>query len=193
MIKIGFFVQRRNLEITLLECSKCGKEIIDENSSYCAYCGNPFDSTKQIRTLSISAGIFLIISSVFSLVLGFIGLLNYFVAPETYAANAQYYASIGLTEADFLANYLGFLFFGILTVAVFVPGFIGGTSTLFNKNYKLSLTSTIIVFCASIASLIIIWFYGYGYSDAVLFSEIPILVFSILSTFLVIKSKREFY
>ena len=176
-----------------MECSNCGKEIIDENSSYCAYCGNPFDSTKQIVKLSNSSATFLIFSSVFTLVLGVIGILNYQAAPANYAANAQYYASIGLTEADFLANYLGFLFFGILNVAVFVPGFIGGLSTLFKKNYKLSLISSIIVFCASIASLIIIWFYEYGYSDIVLFSEIPIFVFSILSTYLVIKSKREFF
>ena len=127
-----------------------------------------------------------------TLVFGVIGLLNYQTGPASYAANAQYYASIGLTEADFLASYLGFLFFGILNVATFVPGFIGGTSTLFKKSYKLSLISAIIVFCASVVSFIIIWFYGYGYSDIVLFSEIPILVFSILSIFLVIKSKQEF-
>ena len=176
-----------------MECSKCGKEIIDENSSFCAYCGNPFDSVEQKVKLANSSATFLVFSSVFSLVLGVIGLLNYLAAPANYAANAQYYASIGLTEADFLANYLGFLFFGILNVAVFVPGFIGGTSALFKKNYKLSLTSAIIVFCASLGSLIIIWFYGYGYSDIVLFSEIPILIFSILSTYLLIKSKPEFF
>lgn len=176
-----------------MECSKCGKEIIDEKSSYCAYCGNPFDSTEKKVKLSNNSAIFLIFSSVFSLVLGVIGLLNYLAAPANYAANAQYYASIGVTEADFLANYFGFLLFGILNVAVFVPGFIGGTSTLFKKNYKLSLISAIIVFGISIASLIVIWFYGYGYSDIVLFSEIPILIFSVLSIFLMIKSKQEFY
>jgi hypothetical protein len=165
---------------------------MDETSNYCAYCGNPFDSKEQKVNLSNSSATFLILSSVFTLVFGIIGLLNYQAGPASYAANAQYYSSIGVTEADFLASYLGFLFFGILNVAAFVPGFIGGTSTLFKKSYRLSLITAIIVFCASIASFIIIWYYGYGYSDIVLFSEIPIIVFSILSIFLILKSKQDF-
>ena len=176
----------------MLNCAECGKEIVDESSSFCAYCGNSFDLKKSNRELLSTAAILLIISSVFALVFGAIGILNFQAAPASYAANAQYYASINVTEADFMATYLGFLFFGVTNVIAFIPGFLGGISTLFKKSYKISLITSIVVLFSSIVTFIIIQYYAYGYSDSVLFSEIPMLIFSILSIFLITKAKKEF-
>jgi DNA-directed RNA polymerase subunit RPC12/RpoP len=60
-----------------LNCADCGKEIIDEDSSFCAYCGNPFESKKNKTELLGGAAILIIIAATFTLALGVIGLMNY--------------------------------------------------------------------------------------------------------------------
>jgi hypothetical protein len=164
-----------------LNCAECGKEINDENSSFCAYCGASFDSKKKNPGLLVGSAILLILAATFTAGIGVIGIINY-------QATAAYIIEVG---GD-ISIYFGFLLFGIIDLIAFVPGLLGGTSTLFKKSYKLSLITAIIVFCSSIANFIIIEYYAYGYADIVLFSEIPILIFSILSIFLITKSKEEF-
>jgi hypothetical protein len=164
-----------------LNCADCGKEIIDEDSSFCAYCGNPFESKKNKTELLGGAAILIIIAATFTLALGVIGLMNY-------QATVAYYTSIG---GD-IAPYLGFLLFGLIDIILAIPGLLGGVSALFKRRYKFSFIAAILVLSSSLATFIIIEFYAYGYADIVLFSEIPILVFSILSILLINKSKSEF-
>jgi hypothetical protein len=166
----------------LLNCAECGKEIIDEDSSFCAYCGNPFDSKNNKTELLGGAAILLIIAATFALALGIIGLIIYYQATAVYSAS---------TAGD-IAPYLGFLLFGLINIIMFIPGFLGGLSSLFKRRFKFSFIAAILVLCSSLATFIIIQFYAYGYIDIVLISEIPILVFSILSIFLISKSKVEF-
>ena len=180
-----------------MNCAECGKEIVDETSSFCAYCGNSFDVKKNKLELLGSAAILLVIAATFAATLGVIGLLNYqayvAAAPLTYAQNVNYFMSIGVfSEAEYLATFLGFLIFGIINIVAFIPGLIGGFFALFKKRYRFSLISSIIVLCSSLTTFIIIWYYGYGYADIVLMSEIPMLVFSFLSIFLIKKSKKDF-
>ncbi|MCW3997498.1 MAG: zinc ribbon domain-containing protein [Candidatus Bathyarchaeota archaeon] len=164
-----------------MNCAECGKEIIDEDSSFCAYCGNPFDSKKNKTELLGEGAILLIIAATFTLTIGIIGLMNY-------QATVAYIASVG---GD-IAPYLGFLLFGFIDIIMFIPGLLGGLSALFKRRFKFSFIAAILVLCSSLATFIIIQYYAYGYADIVLFSEIPILVFSILSIFLINKSKTEF-
>ncbi len=175
-----------------MNCAECGKEIVDETSSFCAYCGNSFDVKKNKLELLGSAAILLIIAATFAATLGVIGLLNYQANVAAYATNVDYYISIGVSEAEYIATFLGFLLFGIINVVAFIPGIIGGFFSLLKKRFRFSLISSIIVLCSSLATFIIIWYYGYGYADIVLMSEIPMLVFSFLSIFLINKSKKEF-
>ena len=176
----------------MLNCVECGKEIVDETSSFCAYCGNPFDSKKNKSEFLGIATILLIIASTFAATLGIIGLLNYQTNVAAYTTNIDYYLSIGVGEAEYMATFLGFLLFGIINVIAFIPGMIGGFLSLLKKRFRFSLISSIIVLCSSLATFIIIWYYGYGYADIVLMSEIPMLVFSFLSIFLINKSKKDF-
>jgi len=175
-----------------MNCAECGKEIIDETSSFCAYCGNPFDVKKNKPELLGSAAILLLIAATFAVTLGVIGLLNYQANIAAYAANAEYYLSIGVGEAEYMATFLGFLLFGIINIVAFIPGMIGGLFAVFKKRFRFSLISAIIVLCSSLVTFIIIWYYGYGYADIVLMSEIPMVVFSLLSIFFIVKSKKEF-
>ncbi len=165
----------------MLNCVDCGKEIVDENSSFCAYCGNPFGSKKNKSELLSGAAILLIIASTFSAVIGVIGLMNY-------QATVAYYSQVG---GD-ISVYLGFLIFGIINLIAFIPGLIGGLSVLFKKRQKFSLISSILVLGSALSTIIIIEYYAYGYADSVLFSQISIIVFSFLSIFLIKKSKTEF-
>jgi hypothetical protein len=164
-----------------LNCAECGKEIMDEDSSFCAYCGNPFDSKKNKSVLLGGAANLLILAATFTLSIGIIGLMNY-------QATVAYYSSIG---GD-IAPYLGFLLFGLIDIIMFIPGLLGSLSALFKRRFKFSFITAILVLCSSLATFTIIQFYAYGYADIVLFIEIPILVFSILSIFLIYKSKTEF-
>ena len=165
----------------MLNCANCGKEIVDENSSFCAYCGNPFDSKKDKTELLGGAAILLIIAATYTAVIGVIGLINY-------QATIAYISQVG-GDASI---YLGFLLFGIINLIAFVPGLIGGLFVLFKKRQKFSLISAILVLGSALATIIIIEYYAYGYADSVLILEISILVFSFLSIFLINKSKMEF-
>ena len=165
----------------MLNCAECGKEIVDETSSFCAYCGNPFDSKKNKSELISSAAILLIIAATFTAAMGIIGLINYL-------ATLDYVSQVG---GD-ISVYLGFLIFGIFNVIACIPGLIGGLCTLFKKRYKFSLISAIVVLASALVTFMIIEYYAYGYADSVLILEISILVFSFLSIFLINKSKMEF-
>lgn len=165
----------------MLNCVKCGKEIVDENSSFCAYCGNPFDSKKDKTELLVGAAILLIIAATFTAVIGVIGLVNY-------QATMAYINQVG-GDASI---YLGFLIFGIINLIAFIPGLMGGLFVLFKKRQKFSLISAIIVLSSALATILVIEYYAYGYADSVLFSQISIIVFSFLSIFLIKKSKTEF-
>ena len=165
----------------MLNCVECGKEIVDETSSFCAYCGNSFDSKKNKLELISSAAILLIIAATFTAAMGIISLINY-------QATADYFSQVG---GD-ISVYFGFLIFGIINVIACIPGLIGGLFTLFKKRYKFSLISAIVVLGSALVTFMIIEYYAYGYADSVLILEISILVFSFLSIFLINKSKMEF-
>ncbi len=84
-----------------MNCPKCGKEALDTESSYCAYCGVPFSSKLRNSELTTGAGILALIAATFSGALGTIGL-------NAYQSYISYYSAFA---AD-TSNALGFLSFG---------------------------------------------------------------------------------
>jgi len=165
----------------LLNCAKCGKEILDEASSFCAYCGNPFDSKPKGSDLLTGAGILAIIAATFSGAIGTIGII-------TYQSYISYLNSIG---ADTSLG-TGFLLFGIFALISSIFGVAGGMLALARKRFKFSFLGILLVLASALFTFIVIERYQYGYVDVMVLSEISTVVFSLTSTIFVAKSKTEF-
>ncbi|MCW4007108.1 MAG: zinc-ribbon domain-containing protein [Candidatus Bathyarchaeota archaeon] len=163
-----------------MNCSKCGKKILDENSSFCAYCGVPLDSESRSSD-SIAPGILAIVAAAFSIAAAAIGINNY----QTYIA---YYSQYGYTAAEFL----GFLLFGIFALVASIFGFAAGVLSLAKKRFKFAVLGTVLLVASAVFSLAVIWRYGYGYGEYIMLSVFPTLALSLISTFFLVKSKSAF-
>jgi hypothetical protein len=162
-------------------CAKCGKEILDKESSFCAYCGTRFDSKPLSSDLTIGAGILAIIAATFSIVVGVLGIMYY----QSYIA---YYTSYGLDSS----SSIGFLFILSFAFVSSTFGFVGGTLALVKKRFKFSVIGILLMFASAIFTFIALWHYQYGYPEGILLSGISISVFSLASAIFVVKSKSEF-
>jgi ribosomal protein L37E len=163
-----------------LKCAKCGKEILDEESSFCAYCGSPFDSKLKSSDLTTGAGILAIIAATFSIAVGAIGVVNYL-------AYVDYYAGYGYESA-----FIGFLFFAVFAFIASIFGFAGGILALTRKRFKFSVLGMLVMYASALFTLIAVWYYQYNFSEGILLSAISIAAFSIVSAVFVVKSKTEF-
>jgi hypothetical protein len=164
-----------------LKCAKCGKEILDEESSFCAYCGTPLDSKPKSSDLATGAGILATIAGTFSGAVGTIGIVNY-------QSSVAYYASLGYDTS----TYMGFLLFGVFALISSVFGVAGGMLALTRKRFKFSVLGILLVLASALFTFIVIEQYQYGYTDIIMLSEISIAVFSLASAILVLKSKNKF-
>jgi ascorbate-specific PTS system EIIC-type component UlaA len=164
-----------------LKCANCGKEILDEKSSFCAYCGVSFSSKPQNTALTTVAGTLTTIAAAFSAAVGTIGIVYY----QTYT---DYYASYGYDTS----NYIGFLLFGIFAFIASAFGFAGGILTLTKERFKISIIGRLLMIASAIFTFIIVWHYQYGFTEGILLSGISIGAFSIVSTAFTITSKTEF-
>lgn len=162
-------------------CAKCGKEILDKESSFCAYCGTRFDSKPLSSDLTTGAGILAIIAATFSIVVGVLGILYY----QSYVA---YYTSYGLDSS----GSIGFLFFLSFAFVSSGFGFAGGTLALAKKRFKFSVIGIILMLASALFTFIALWQYQYGYPDSILLSGISIGAFSLISALFVLRSKSEF-
>ena len=164
-----------------MNCSKCGKEIIDEKSSFCAYCGTPLDSEDKGSDFVAPAGILAIIAAAFSITAGFIGITYY-------QSHITYYTSYGYDTS----GAVGFLLFGGFAFVSSVFGFVGGVLSLARKRFKLALLGTVLMVASAAFIFVAVWGYGYGYGEYILFSGIPTLALSLMSTFFLVRSKSAF-
>jgi hypothetical protein len=163
-----------------LNCTKCGKEILDEESSFCAYCGIPFDSKPQNTGLATGAGLLAIIAAAFSVAIGAIGVVNYL-------SYVDYYAAYGYDASTFI----GFLYFGIVALIASAFGFAGSALALSGKRVKISVLGTIVMFASVVFTFVAVWYYDYGFSEGILLSGISIAALSIASAIFLVKSKKE--
>ena len=162
-------------------CAKCGKEILDKESSFCAYCGTRFDSKPQSADLTTGAGILAIIAATFSIVVGVLGIIY----NQSYVA---YYTAYGLDSSVSM----GFLFFLSFAFVSSGFGFVGGTLALAKKRFKLSVIGILVMFASAIFTFTVLWYYQYGYPEGILLPGISIIAFSLASAIFVVRSKSEF-
>jgi len=163
-----------------VNCAKCGKEILDEESSFCAYCGVTFDSKPQSTGLATGAGLLAIIAAAFSVAVGAIGVVNYL-------SYIDYYSAYGYEASTFI----GFLYFGVFAFIASAFGFAGSALALTRKRVKISVLGTIVMFASVVFTFIVVWYYDYGFSEGILLSGISIAAFSIASAIFVTKSKTK--
>ena len=163
-----------------MNCPNCGKEILDEDASFCPKCGEPLepeDEMQQKRTdLVLAASILSIIAAAFSSGLGYIAIYQY-------VSLLSYYGHSLLQ---------GFLILGVFGIVASAFGLAGGIFMLKRKRIKVSMLGVILLLVSVFVSYITIQHYQYGFTDILLFSEISILIFSILSGALIFTSKSEF-
>jgi glucan phosphoethanolaminetransferase (alkaline phosphatase superfamily) len=163
-----------------LKCTNCGKEIQDEKSSFCAYCGTPLNS-KPKKELTTPAGILALIAASFSAAIGTIGVVSY-------QAYSNYYASYGYDTS----GAIGFIYLGAFAFIAAAFGFAAGILTLTRKRFKIAITGTILVIASTIFTLIATWYYNYGYTEGILLATVSTGALSIMSTIFIITSKTEF-
>jgi predicted nucleic acid-binding Zn ribbon protein len=179
---LQFGEYKRNLKKVecLLNCPNCGKEILDEDASFCPKCGEPLapeDEIEQNLTdLVLAAGILTIIAAAFSSGLGYIAIYQY-------TSLLSYYGHSLLQ---------GFLILGVFGIVASAFGLVGGVFMLQRKRIKVSMLGVILLLASVFVTYINIQQYQYGFTDILLFSEIAIFIFSILSGVLVFTSKTEF-
>jgi len=163
-----------------LNCPNCGKEILDEDATFCPKCGEPLEPEDEMlqegTDLVLAAGILTIISAAFSSGLGYITIYQY-------TSLLSYYGH------DLLQ---GFLILGVFGIVASAFGLAGGVFMLQRKRIKVSMLGIILLLASVFVTYITIQQYQYGFTDILLFSEIAIFIFSILSGVLVFTSKTEF-
>jgi len=164
-----------------VNCAKCGKEILDEESSFCAYCGTAFDSAARRSDLVTGAGILAIIAATFSVAVGAIGIVYY----QSYI---DYYTSYGYDTS----GAIGFLLFGVFAFIAAAFGAVGGMMVLARKRFKISVGGIVVMLASALATFILVWYYQYGFSEGILLSGISIVAFAVASTVIVVKSRAEF-
>jgi cation transport ATPase len=164
----------------LLNCPNCGKEILDEDASFCPRCGEPLEAEDEIQQkqtdLVLAAAILSIIAAAFSSGLGYIAIYQY-------VSLLSYYGHSLLQ---------GFLILGVFDIVAAAFALAGGIFMLKRRHIKVSILGVILIVVSVFVTYVTIQHYQYGFMDILLFSEISILIFSILSGVLVFTSKDEF-
>jgi len=163
-----------------VNCTNCGKEIKDETSSFCAYCGVPFD-TKPKKELTTVASILTLIAAAFSLAVGTIGVVSY-------DAYTTYYSAYGYDTS----GAIGFLFLAAFAFVASAFGFASGTLILLKKRLKVASIGPVIMLASTIFTVITTWHYNYSYTEGILLATVSIGAFSIIGTVFTIMSKTEF-
>ena len=163
-----------------MNCTNCGKEIQDETTSFCAYCGAPLNS-KPKKELTVVAGILTLIAASFSAAIGTIGAVSY-------PAYVNYYAAYGYDTS----GAIGFLLLGAFAFIAAAFGFAAGILTLTRKRFKIAIAGTILVLASTIFTLIATRYYNYGFTEGILIATVPTVALSSISTIFIIKSKTEF-
>jgi len=175
-----------------LICPNCGKEILFDNDTVCPNCGkslaskeNNISESVQVQQkqpdLVFAAAILTIISATFIASIGYIGLYQY-------ASLADYFG------ASMPSDFQGFLIFGAVCVISSVLAMAGGMFMLKRKNFKFSILGIISLIVSVLVTYIVTPSYSYSFDvkAILLFSEVTVFVFSIVSGLFVSSSNSEF-
>jgi len=164
-----------------LNCEKCGQKILDENSSFCAYCGVRFGPKPSNPSFIANAGILAVIAASFSVAGGVVGLTSY----QSYIA---YFTAYGM-DASGALGFLPFVVFGFVAAAF---GFVAAAFSFKGSRFKLTILGTSLMCVSVVFTLITLQFFGLGYTEGILVSGLPTLALALTSMFLLVKSKTSF-
>jgi len=89
------------------------------------------------------------------------------------------------------SEFLGFLILGVVDIICVVFALVGGLFMLKRKHFKISILGIVLLFVSVFVTFITIVQYQYGFSDILLFSEVSVFIFSILSGTLIFISTVE--
>jgi ribosomal protein L37E len=164
-----------------LNCEKCGKQVLDEKSSFCAYCGTPLGSSSKTSDHNSNAGILAFIASTLILSLGFLGIAYY----QSYVT---YYTAYGYDTSDAI----GFMIFAAFAFVSSTVGFVAALSSLKRKHFNLAVIGNMLLITSVICTFIIVWRYNLGFADGIITTGIPTLALSLAAIFSLLKSKNMF-
>jgi ribosomal protein L37E len=164
-----------------LNCEKCGKQVLDEKSSFCAYCGTPLGTSSKTSGHDNTAGILALIASTLTLSSGFLGIINY----QTYVT---YYTAYGYDTSEAI----GFLIFATFAFVASAVGFVATLSALKRKHFSLTIIGNMLLITSVICTYIIVWQYNLGFADGIITTGIPTLALSLAAIFSLLKSKNMF-
>ena len=173
-------------------CPNCGKEILDDNNTVCLNCGKSLESEETNLSESVqvqqkqpdlvfAAAILTIISAAFIASIGYIGLYQY-------ASLADYFG------VSMPSDFQGFLILGGVCIIGSVVALAGGMFMLKRKNFKFSLVGIISLIISVLVTYVFTPSYSYSFDvkAILLFSEVTVFVFSIMSGLFVSNSNSEF-
>ncbi|MCW4004822.1 MAG: hypothetical protein NWE95_13025 [Candidatus Bathyarchaeota archaeon] len=164
-----------------MNCEKCGKQILDEKSSFCAYCGATLDASSKTSDYNNNVGLLALIASTLTVSLGFLGIVYY----QSYIA---YYTAYGYDTS----NAIGFLLFVVFAFGSSTVGFIAALSSLKRKHFNFTVIGNMLLIASVIFTFVIVWLYELGFSDGIITTGIPTLGLSLVAIFSLLKSKNMF-
>ncbi len=178
----------------LLICPNCGKEVIDNENVICPDCGKPLVQTEVDHSstslqmqpkqpdLVFGAAILTLISATFVASVGYLGLYQY-------ASLIDYFGSTMLPS-----DLEGFLIFGVVCLVVSVVAMASGMFMLKRNNFKFSILGLVALIISVFVTYIFTPSYSYSFDvkAILLFSEVTVFIFSIISGLFISSSNTEF-
>ena len=178
----------------MLICPNCGKEVVDDENVVCPNCSKPIipehdennSNTTQIQPkqpdLVFAAAILTLISAAFIASVGYLGLYQY-------VSLVDYFGSTTLpSDLD------GFLIFGIVCLVSSVVAMASGMFMLKRNKFKFSILGLLVLIISVFVTYIFTPSYSYSFDvrAILLFSEVTVFLFSIISGLFISSSNTEF-
>jgi DNA-directed RNA polymerase subunit RPC12/RpoP len=179
--------------VYLLKCPNCGKEIINDENAVCPDCGKSVlteieeNQTNSVQPqkqpdLVFAAALLTLISAAFVASVGYVGLYQY-------TSLVDFFGSTALPS-----NLQGFLVFGAISIVSSVCAMASGMFMLKRKNFKFSMVGQI----ALIVSVIVTYVftpsvsYSFDVKAILMFAEVTVFLFAIISGLFVSSANTEF-
>ena len=159
-----------------LKCPNCDKEILDEDATFCPKCGNPLEAQSISSDLVLGAAILAMIAAAFTGGMGYIAIYQYIQLVSFY---------------DFSLVF-GFLILGVVGIIGSAFAISGAAFMLKRKIIIFSILGAVFPSVSAFVTYITVERFEYGFTDILLFSQISLIILSILSAILVFKSRDEF-
>lgn len=172
-----------------MNCPYCGSEIVDDDATFCPKCGKSLVSEDEMQNSMIiqqKRGESVLVATMLTIISAI------FVASTGYIGVYQYQALLDYYGSSLASEFLGFLIFGVVDILCAVFAVVGATFMLKRKRLKISILAVVLLVVSVFVTCITVIQYQYGFTDNLLFSEVSVFLFSILSGILIFTSKAEF-